>query len=429
VARGSQYRLSSWDPLIVQSAKEHGIDPNLLRGILWQESNFDPNQTGQMTKYGRAKGIAQLTDDTAKEFGVTDPYDPQQAIPAAARLLKQQRDIGVAKGAASPDAYAAMAYYGGPGFKPTNRPAAGVAGPDVQGYASSVLGHAGQFASLTGSGQLTAPPVTEAAGPPSPGAPAGLHPTSWPLPTDWADVPGAPPSMRYAPPSMFGPKATSPEQQALYERVSTPQGYEAAVRQLAGAGTSNPAAAVREDPARSVPTALPPTGGPGPGPPPVITGPGNVMPPAGGSQGWAGVQGAPGGPSGPGLPGPLAALASVGRGETDPASYWQQQQQQPPQAAAPPAVAPSGPLVSSPTQPVYNEATGGFEQRPRPPAVATLTEAPAAGNRTLSDEQLAKMGPEDVFGVVANEGLTDADRLALNDRLNELQRQQSSGGR
>jgi hypothetical protein len=37
------------------------------------------------------------------------------------------------------------------------------------------------------------------------------------------------------------------------------------------------------------------------------------------------------------------------------------------------------------------------------------------------------MGPEDVFGVVANENLTDADRLALNDRLNALQRQQSGG--
>jgi hypothetical protein len=47
----------------------------------------------------------------------------------------------------------------------------------------------------------------------------------------------------------------------------------------------------------------------------------------------------------------------------------------------------------------------------------------------LSDEALAKMGPEDVYGVVTNsQNLTDADRMALNDRLNQLQRQQGSGG-
>jgi hypothetical protein len=211
------------------------------------------------------------------------------------------------------------------------------------------------------------------------------------LPTNWADVPGAPASMAVAPPSAF--TASSPAEQARWNAVSTPQGYEAAVRALAGMGTSSPAARVTEDPARSVPTVIPRTG-PGPGGPPVITGPGSPMPPAGGSLGWAGVPGAPGSPSG--LADPIAALAAVGRGEVTPASYWQGQP--PPQAG-------------------------------RGDYVAPAAAVPAVGNRTLSDEHLARMGPEDIFGVVTNENLTDADRMALSDRLNELQRQQSNGGR
>jgi hypothetical protein len=455
MARG--YQLSQYEPLIVQEARRNGISPNLVRSVLKQESNFDPGQTGPQTHLGTAKGIAQLTPDTQAELGVKNPYDPNEAIPAAARYLAKYRQVGVDQGAENPDAYAAMVYYGGPNFKPTNRPAAGVSGPDVRGYANSVMNHAAGFAgtgpqasmepgpiermSVEGTRPpagvsergLITPPLSQpqAAGPLAAGAPQGLRPTAGPLPTNWADVPGAPASMAVAPPSAF--TASSPAEQARWNAVSTPQGYEAAVRALAGMGTSSPASRVTEDPGRSVPTVIPRTG-PGPGGPPVITGPGSPMPPAGGSQGWAGVPGAPGSPSGPADP--IAALAAVGRGEVTPASYWQGQP--PPQAGRSDYVAPapqaappvldkpySGPMVSSATQPVYNQDTGAFEQRPRPPAPGAVAAAPGGGERTLSDEHLARMGPEDIFGVVTNENLTDADRMALNDRLNELQRQQS----
>jgi hypothetical protein len=442
MARG--YQLSQYDPLIVQEARRNGISPNLVRSVLKQESNFDPGQTGQQTHLGTAKGIAQLTPDTQAELGVKNPYDPNEAIPAAARYLAKYRQVGVDQGAENPDAYAAMVYYGGPNFKPANRPEAGVSGPDVRGYANSVMNHAAGFAGTgpqtdtgnqpriaqigSGYGPL---PQPEAAGPLAPGAPQGLRPTAGPLPTNWADVPGAPASMAVAPPSAF--TASSPAEQARWNAVSTPQGYEAAVRALAGMGTSSPAAGVTEDPGRSVPTVIPRTG-PGPGGPPVITGPGSPPPPEGGWRGWAGVPGRPGSPSGPADP--IAALAAAGRGDVTPASYWQGQP--PPQAgrgdyvapAGPEPAGPAGPLASSPTQPVYNQATSRFEQVPRPPAVepGAAAATPPAGNRTLSDEHLARMGPEDIFGVVTNENLTDADRMALNDRLNELQRQQSNGG-
>jgi hypothetical protein len=262
------------------------------------------------------------------------------------------------------------------------------------------MNHSAGFAGTgpqTDTGNQPRMPQPEAAGPSAAGAPQGLRPTAGPLPTNWADVPGAPASMAVAPPSAF--TASSPAEQARWNAVSTPQGYEAAVRALAGMGTSSPAARVTEDPGRSVPTVIPPTG-PGPGGPPVITGPGSPPPPEGGWRGWAGVPGRPGSPSGPADP--IAALAAVGRGEVTPASYWQGQP--PPQAGRGDYVAPAA-------------------------APGEASTAPAADNRTLSDEHLARMGPEDIFGVVTNENLTAADRMALNDRLNELQRQQSNGGR
>jgi len=67
---------------------------------------------------------------------------------------------------------------------------------------------------------------------------------------------------------------------------------------------------------------------------------------------------------------------------------------------------------------------------PPPPAAAAMPAAAApptaAAPRYLSDEQIARMGPEDVFGIVINQNLTDADRLALSDRLSQLQQQQSA---
>jgi hypothetical protein len=147
-----------WDPLIVQAAQAHNINPNLLRGILFQESSFNPKLTGPLTRIGTAKGIAQLTPDTQTELGVKNPYDPTEAIPAAARLLAKYRQVAVDRGYENPDAYAAMVYYGGPGFKPGNRPlpvnGVPVAGPDVGEYARSVVEHANAFAGM-------APPMAD----------------------------------------------------------------------------------------------------------------------------------------------------------------------------------------------------------------------------------------------------------------------------
>lgn len=78
--------------LFEQAGRQYNVDPRLLRAVASQESSGNPNAIGVPTKSGRAKGLMQLTDETARGLGVTDPLDPKQAVPAAARLLAQHLD-------------------------------------------------------------------------------------------------------------------------------------------------------------------------------------------------------------------------------------------------------------------------------------------------------------------------------------------------
>jgi hypothetical protein len=64
---------------------EGAVPPELLMAVAQVESAGNPKATSP----AGAKGMMQLMDGTAKELGVTDPFDPQQAIPAAARYIAQ----------------------------------------------------------------------------------------------------------------------------------------------------------------------------------------------------------------------------------------------------------------------------------------------------------------------------------------------------
>lgn len=75
------------------ASKKYGVPVNVLMALAQQESGFNPVALGQPTKWGRAKGLMQYIDSTASSMGI-NPYDPQQAIDAAARQLKQRLDNG-----------------------------------------------------------------------------------------------------------------------------------------------------------------------------------------------------------------------------------------------------------------------------------------------------------------------------------------------
>jgi len=79
---------NGWGALIEQSARANGIEPSLLAGLLAAESSWNPRAR---SKSG-AMGIAQFMPDTARGVGLRNPDDPRQAIPAAARYLRQKID-------------------------------------------------------------------------------------------------------------------------------------------------------------------------------------------------------------------------------------------------------------------------------------------------------------------------------------------------
>lgn len=90
--------------LIDESAKSRDLPVAFLTRLIWRESSF---RVGVVSPAG-AQGVAQFMPGTARERGLLDPFDPEQAIPHAAHLLsdlkRQFGNLGLA----------AAAYNGGP---------------------------------------------------------------------------------------------------------------------------------------------------------------------------------------------------------------------------------------------------------------------------------------------------------------------------
>jgi hypothetical protein len=85
--------------LIDESAKTRSLPVPFLTRLIWRESSF---RVGVVSPAG-AQGVAQFMPGTAKERGLLDPFDPEQAIPHAAHLLadlkRQFGNLGLAAAA------------------------------------------------------------------------------------------------------------------------------------------------------------------------------------------------------------------------------------------------------------------------------------------------------------------------------------------
>lgn len=76
-------RLSEYDGIIQQYADTIGWDWRLLAAQTYQESKFQP----RARSWAGAMGLLQLMPPTARQFGVGDPYDPQDNVAGATRFL------------------------------------------------------------------------------------------------------------------------------------------------------------------------------------------------------------------------------------------------------------------------------------------------------------------------------------------------------
>ncbi len=72
------------DSFIVDSSRRYGIDPLLIYAQMHQESSFKITATS----HKGASGLMQLMPATARRFGVTKIYDPQQNIDAGVKYMR-----------------------------------------------------------------------------------------------------------------------------------------------------------------------------------------------------------------------------------------------------------------------------------------------------------------------------------------------------
>ncbi|MBI4898209.1 MAG: transglycosylase SLT domain-containing protein [Actinobacteria bacterium] len=106
-------------PVIARAAQRYNVQGDLLAAQLWTESRFNPNAVSR----AGAQGIAQFMPATAASVGLRDPFDPDQAINAQARLLSglihQFGSVALALAAYNAGPGAVQRYGGVPPFAET----------------------------------------------------------------------------------------------------------------------------------------------------------------------------------------------------------------------------------------------------------------------------------------------------------------------
>jgi soluble lytic murein transglycosylase-like protein len=119
--------------MIDSVAREHNVDPALVREVARQESGF---HACAVSPKG-AEGLMQLMPATQAQFEVRDPFDPQESLSAGAKLLKQLLDRYHGDLALALSAYNA-------GMTRVDRTSSVPEIPETKDYVTDILGRLGK---------------------------------------------------------------------------------------------------------------------------------------------------------------------------------------------------------------------------------------------------------------------------------------------
>jgi soluble lytic murein transglycosylase-like protein len=81
-------RATPFDDLIARHAEANKLSPVLVRAVIQTESAFNPRAVSHVG----AMGLMQLMPGTARELGVTDPFDADQNIRGGTKYLRALLD-------------------------------------------------------------------------------------------------------------------------------------------------------------------------------------------------------------------------------------------------------------------------------------------------------------------------------------------------
>ena len=119
VVRGS----GRWDALILREAERNSLDAELVKAVVWAESNFD---AAAVSPKG-AIGLMQLMPETARRYGVKDARtlrDPEHNVAVGARHLRElmnryEGNVTLALAAYNAGTGAVQKYRGVPAYRET----------------------------------------------------------------------------------------------------------------------------------------------------------------------------------------------------------------------------------------------------------------------------------------------------------------------
>ncbi|HEX7556389.1 MAG TPA: lytic transglycosylase domain-containing protein [Leptolinea sp.] len=75
----------NFESIIQQASKKYGVDADLVKAVIQNESAYDPSAVSS----AGAMGLMQLMPDTAANLGVEDPMNPSDNIEGGVKLLRE----------------------------------------------------------------------------------------------------------------------------------------------------------------------------------------------------------------------------------------------------------------------------------------------------------------------------------------------------